>query len=121
MAASDLKLIAGTTFSFGVTWQTQAGDVVTPVDITGCTARFQMREVASGALLAQASTESDGIKIIDGVKGEISVSLLPTKTKGLTNKIIGDVAYELRGYFPSGDVYTLMSGFVAIVEGVIRD
>lgn len=121
MAASDLQLTAGTTFAFGVTWQTQNGDVVAPVDISGCTARFQMRDVASGEVLAEAATEGDGVDIPDGPTGAITVSIHPSKTQGLTGHTIGQVAYELRVYFPSGDVYPVMAGFVAIIEGVFRD
>ena len=34
---------------------------------------------------------------------------------------IGDVSYELRIEFPSGDVYSLVMGFVAIIEGIFDD
>lgn len=119
--ASDLRLIAGTTFAFGATWQSQDGDQLVPVDISGCTARFQMRDVTSGDLLVEATTEKGNIEIPSGPDGQVNVSIHPDDTKSLEAAKVGDVAYELRVYFPSGDVYSLMSGFVAIVEGVIRD
>lgn len=121
MAATDLQLTAGTTYAFGITWQTKDGDQLVPVDISGCTARFQMRDVASGELLAECKTEGDGIEIPSGPDGVVQVSVHPSKTDGLKARPIGQVAYELRVYFPSGDVYSVMSGFIAIVEGVIRD
>lgn len=120
MSASDLQMTAGTTFAFGVTWQTKDGDQMVPVDVSGCSARFQMRDMQSGGVLAEAGS-GDGIDIPDGPGGEIRVSLHPEKTKGLAAYPLGRVAYELRVYFPSGDVYPVMSGFVAIVQGVIRD
>ncbi|NRD34581.1 hypothetical protein HQQ92_22975 [Shewanella sp. DC2-4] len=126
MAATDLQFTAGTTFAFDLTWQTKTdGGELVPVDITGCTACFQMREIASGKLLAQAKTEGDGIALNAGAEGDnmgkIAVSIHPSKTRGLKSFVLGKVAYELRVYFPSGDVYSLMSGFVAISEGVILE
>ncbi len=121
MADSDLRMTAGTTFDFGITWQTQNGDQLIPVDITGCTACFQMRVVSTGALLAEAKTEGDGIDIPNGPDGSISVSIHPSKTLGLNSYRIGKVQYELRVYFPSGDVYSVISGSIAIVGGVISD
>lgn len=121
MAASDLQLTAGTTCAFGITWQTEDGDQLVPVDISGCTARLQMRDVASGALLVECKTGGDGIEIPTGPDGVILVSVHPSKSTGMAARTIGQVAYELRVYFPSGDVYSLMSGFIAIVAGVIRD
>ncbi|AWG87332.1 TPA: hypothetical protein ACX3GV_004548 [Vibrio parahaemolyticus] len=121
MAASDLRLVAGTTFGFSMTWETEneAGELA-PVDITGCSAKFVMKAKASGAVLATAST-GDGVEIPDGPTGEVVVTLAPEKTAGLTEAKIGQVGYELRVYFPSGDVYSLVIGFVAIVEGEIDD
>ncbi len=120
-SASDLRLIAGTTFAFAATWQSQDGGQLVPVDITGCTARLQMRHATRGELLVEASTESGTITIATGTDGQVAVSLPPSATKALKASKIGEVVYELRVYFPSGDVYSLMSGFVAVVEGVIRD
>lgn len=120
MAASDLQLTAGTTFAFGVTWQTKDGDQMVAVDLSGCTARLQMRDVKSGALLVAAEI-GDGIEITDPKAGEISVSLKPAKTRELGPSPLGALIYELRVYFPSGDAYPVMTGFVAVAEGVIRD
>lgn len=120
MSASDLQMTAGTTFAFGVTWQTRDGDHLVPVDVSGCSARFQMRDTESGKLLAEANSV-DGIDIPDGPAGQLRVSLHPDKTKTLGAYPLGRVVYELRVYFPSGDVYPVMSGFVAIAQGVIRD
>lgn len=120
MAASDLQLTAGTTFAFGVTWQTKDGDHMVAVDLSGCTARLQMRDAKSGALLVAADI-GDGIEIPDPKGGKITVSLKPAKTQTLGARRLGDVVYELRAYFPSGDAYPVMTGFVAVAEGVIRD
>lgn len=121
MAASDLRLVSGTTFGFSNVWEqeNEAGELK-PVDITGCTARFVMRDEQTGQKLVEAST-SDGITIPDGTAGEVIVSLSPDKTTGLKAAQIGDVAYELRIYFPSGDVYSLVMGYVAIIEGKFDD
>lgn len=122
MAASDLELTAGTTFAFSVTWQQKNGDALTPIDITGCTARFQVRDVKTDELLIDAQTGGRGIEIPAGSDGLISVTLGPDVTRGLSSRPIGQAVYELRVYFPSGDAYPVLpSGFLAINKGVIRD
>jgi hypothetical protein len=121
MADSDLRLVSGATFGFSNVWeqQNEAGEWE-PVIITGCTARFVMRDERTGEILVKAST-GDGITIPDGNTGEVVVSLPPAKTAGLKSAQIGDVSYELRIEFPSGDVYSLVMGFVAIIEGIFDD
>lgn len=121
MAASDLQLITGNTFAFTATWGTKDGDTFVPVDVSGCRARFVMRDVHSGVLLAESTTEDGGIVIDDPTNGVISVRLAPDKTRALDGKPLGQAAYELRVYFPSGDEYSVMMGLVVVTEGVIRD
>lgn len=122
MAASDLELTAGTTFAFSVTWQQKGDAGLAPIDITGCTARFQVRDAKGGALLIDAQTEGRGIRIPNGPDGLIEVSLNPALTRGLPPRSLGQAVYELRVYFPSGDAYPVLpEGFIAINPGVIRD
>ncbi|PMN73151.1 hypothetical protein [Enterovibrio norvegicus] len=120
MADSDLTLVTGTTLAFSSVWEQQndAG-AFEPVIITGCTARFVMRDENTGETLVTASTGA-GITL-NGDTGEVVVNLPPSKTAGLRGAMLGDVGYELRVTFPSGDVYSLMMGFVAIVEGKFND
>jgi hypothetical protein len=122
MAASDLELTAGTTFGFAVTWQQKSGETLAPIDITGCTARFQVRDAKTDELLIDAQTEGRGIEIPAGADGLIKVSLGPEVTRGLSPRAIGQAVYELRVYFPSGDAYPVLpAGFLVIKRGVIRD
>lgn len=118
---SDLRVVSGTSLGFTTEWrqQNEAGEWQA-VNITGCTARFAMRDTATGAVLLTATT-GDGITIANGSDGVIDVNIPPQKTHGLAPAVIGDVDYELRVYFPSGDVYSLIMGYVAIVAGVIND
>lgn len=122
MASSDLELTPGTTFAFAVTWQQKNGDQLVPVDISGCTARFQVRDDTTGETLIDAQTEGRGIDIPLGKDGLIKVSVGPSITRGIKPRSFGQVRYELRVYFPSGDVYAVLPpGFVSISSGVIRD
>ncbi|EIU5460379.1 TPA: hypothetical protein ACPHWC_006313 [Pseudomonas aeruginosa] len=123
MAAGDLELTAGTTFAFSATWQQQDNDgaALVPIDISGCRARFQAREVESGRLLLDAQTEGRGVTIPAGSDGTLTVSLSPTTTRGLPARRLGEVEHELRVYFPSGDAYAVLTGFLVIRQGVIRD
>ncbi|MEL0625248.1 hypothetical protein V6238_19590, partial [Marinomonas arenicola] len=59
------------------------------VDITGCRARFVMRDERSGELLAESTTEDGDITIADRVSGKISVRVAPVKTRALGGKSLG--------------------------------
>lgn len=118
MAAPDLEIISGTTFGFEVTWES-AGESRTPVDVSGCTVRFQ---VSSGSsLLLESTTENGGIAVSDPAAGRIAVQVKPSQTAGQDPDEWELAAYELRVYFPSGDVYSILRGRAALLMGAIRD
>lgn len=119
MAASDLQLVAGTTFAFTAQWGSNDGGEFVPVDVSGGRARFVMRDLDNGDLVAECTTEDGGIDFSDPTQGVIDVRLAPDKTRGQKARSLGSVAWELRVFMSSGDEYSLGRGFVAIVEGVM--
>ncbi|MFZ5548086.1 MAG: hypothetical protein ACOZJX_05275 [Pseudomonadota bacterium] len=72
----------------GCTWQQRliykAGDPLTPVDMTGWTARLHVRTtVESPELLLELTTENGGITL-GGTTGEISIDLSAADTAAIT-------------------------------------
>lgn len=122
MAGSDLEIVAGTTFAFSVAWQQKDGAQLSAVDITGCSVRFQVRDAKSDELLIDAGTDGRGVEIPVGTDGVINVSISPGVTRAIKPRALGAAVYELRVYFPSGEVYPVLPpGLAVITQGVIRD
>lgn len=80
MAASNLKLTIeqGATFQKRVVWT--AGEPPAPVDLTGFTARMQIRaKTESATVLATLTTENGGITL-GGTAGTVDLLISATET-----------------------------------------
>lgn len=65
----------GDTWTFSFSWRNQG----TPIDLTDCTARMQVRDKRTNTLFAE-SLSSDNSITINGVEGNVSVEFTPNKT-----------------------------------------
>ena len=112
----NLKINQGATFSKLVTWKT--GTPPVPVDLTGCTARMQVRaRVDSPTALLDLTTENGGI-VLGGVLGTIEFCKLSATASAAIGWKSG--VYDLEIVFPGGTVLRKMAGSVAISPEVTR-
>jgi hypothetical protein len=117
MAAAKIKLSIdqGATFTKTVTWKT--GKPAQPVDLTGCTARMQVREsIDADAVLLSLST-TDGRIALGGAAGTISLRVEAEETAAITWKA---GVYDLEVEFADGTVRRLLSGSVSVSPEVTR-
>jgi hypothetical protein len=111
----NITIIQGATLRDETTWR--AGTPSVPVDLTGCTARMQVRErVNSPAALLTLTTENGGISL-GGTAGTVNIFMSATATAALTWK--GGV-YDLEIEFGNGDVRRLLAGSVSVSPEVTR-
>lgn len=115
--AMSLTIYQGATFRQSFTWKT--GDPPEPVDLTGCSARAQIREnYSSTAPLVSLTTENGGI-VLGGVEGSIALYLSATATAALPG--LDKMAYwDLEIVWVNGDVTRLFQGRVTISKEVTR-
>ena len=118
MSAGKLKITIdqGATFRKRMTWTT--GDPPLPVDLTGCTARMQIRdEIADADPLITLTTENNGI-VLDDVLGTIDLYISDTDTAAIewTTGV-----YDLEIILANGDVRRLLYGPVTVTPEVTRD
>ena len=113
-AKLKFTIYQGATFRKRLTWTAPSG---TPVDLTGCTARMQVRpEVESPTVLLELTTANGGITL-GGVAGTIELfvsddaSTLFTWTAGV---------WDLEIEFPGGDVRRLAQGSISVSPEVTR-
>lgn len=117
MPAAKLKLIIdqGATFTKTVTWKT--GKPAAPVDLTGCSARMQIREkLESTAVLLELST-TDGRITLGGAAGTVNLRVEAVVTAAITWRT---GVYDLEIEFADGTVRRLFSGPVAVSPEVTR-
>lgn len=115
-AKRKLTIYQGATFRKRLTWKGPL-PVQMPIDLTGCTARMQVRhEVESPTVLLELTTANGGITL-GGVAGTIELfvsddaSTLFTWTAG---------AWDLEIEFPGGDVHRLAQGSISVSPEVTR-
>ncbi len=118
MAASKVKLeiLQGATFRKKITWKT--GTPATLVNLTGYTARMQVREdVEDAAVLVELTTENSRITL-GGAAGTIELYLPPLVTAAFTWEA---GVYDMELVEPDGiNVVRLFEGTVTVLPEVTR-
>lgn len=117
MAAAKMNLPViekGATYRHTLIWEDATG---TPIDMTNCTAKLQIREdIFSPELLCELNTENNGL-VIAPLTGRINLFISATDTSALVG--FGG-AYDLEIYRMNGDTTRLIEGGVAFKPEVTR-
>jgi hypothetical protein len=88
-----------------------------PVDLTGFTARMQVREkIDSDNVLEELTTENGGI-IVDAIDSGIILTISAEKTSTYT---FSSAVYGLELVSPSGIVFQLATGSLTLIKEVTR-
>jgi hypothetical protein len=112
MKDTNFKIIQGDTFVLSVIYKDPSGN---PIDITGYTAEFQVRDIPGGKVICATVDTTNGITI-DGVNGKITITVSSDLTKKFT---ISKCAYQLQ--VNSGSVKTtLATGWFEVSRGIIQ-
>lgn len=112
-ATLDLEIEQGANFLKTITWKDSGG---TPINLTGFTARMQIRKsVSAAATLADLTTSNGGITL-GGVAGTITLALTAAQTGAMTS---GGV-YDLEIVNGAGFVSRILQGAVLFSKEVTR-
>lgn len=113
-AVHNFTIEQGATLSKSFVWKDSNGDAI---DLTGYTARMQIREnVSASTALVSATTENSKIDIVDA-EGKVTVTLSATETAGLTFKT---AVYDLELISASSVVTRLVGGTITLSLEVTR-
>lgn len=112
----DLTGKIGDSFTHTVTWQNASG---TAVDLTGYTAKFQVRET-KGAASPDINLSIGSGLTVSATTGQITITVDPTTTAALADATTRDYNgfYELQVTSSGGAVTTLMEGKFRLTEQV---
>ncbi|ADU36235.1 hypothetical protein [Variovorax paradoxus] len=112
----NLRIDQGATFNQLATWRTGKRPGV-PVDLTGCTARMQIREkLAAPSVLVDLTTENGGI-LLGGSTGAITMRIEAAVTAAYAWR---SGIYDLEIIFADDTVRRLMHGSVSVSPEVTR-
>lgn len=114
-----LKIYQGATFAHTQTWKVAPDQETprTPVDLTGCTARMQVRaKIGASTPLLTLTTENGGISL-GGTAGTINLLIDAEDTAALSWT---SGVYDLEIVHPGGQVRRLMYGSVVVSPEVTR-
>lgn len=110
-----LKIDQGATFNQLVTWKTGTPPVV--VNLTGCTARMQVRgKLTDAAVLLDLTTANGGV-VLGGIAGTVTVKISALQTAAITWL---SAVYDLEIIFADGTVRRLLSGGISVSLEVTR-
>lgn len=117
-ASLDLTVYKGSTYSKLIQWKT--GDPATPVDLTGCTARMQIRKrVNDTEILETLTTENGKLTIYNAAEGRIRIDI-PAATSTAYAFTSGVYDLEIVYPSPSTTVYRILQGCFAAIPEVTR-
>lgn len=113
-AKLKLTIIQGATFRKRLIWSDESK---TPIDLTGCTARMQVRpEIESPTVLLPLTTENGGISLTPA-DGIIDLYISAEDTAAITWE---SGVYDLEIVHPSTEVTRLVQGSVSVSPEVTR-
>lgn len=114
-AQYDLVIEQGATWSQSVQWKT--GSPATAVNLSGYTARMQLRSSVSTSAAALSLTTENGRIALTANTGTITLSVSATDTAALT---AGRYVYDLELVSGGGQVTRVMEGVVTVSAEVTR-
>ena len=109
----DLCVQQGATFRRVITWK-QDGALV---NLTGYTARMQIRATAEASTALIELTTENGRIALGGTAGTITLTISATDTAALT---AGRAVYDLELVAANGTVTNLLGGVVTIPRNITR-
>jgi len=102
-----------TTFKFQI--QYTQDDEVTPVDLSGATAKMQVRDTKGGSKLAFTLTSPLGGITIDGPDGILDIVITPTQTNKL---FYPKSSYDIMVIDSNGNKTKIVEGFMTLSRSV---
>lgn len=114
-AQHDILIEQGATFKLDLVWKDSLG---APINITGFTARMQVRQKYTDSVALLTFTTENGAIVLGGAAGTINVTGSATLTNALTAKT---GVYDLEMVSGTGVVTRLIEGGVTITPQVTRD
>lgn len=123
----DINIDQGANWSLSLTWKDSTG---TPINLTGYSARMQIRKSYDASATKLSLTSTAGNIVLGGVAGTIAISATKTQTADIVldyfslfwknNKQAQKMVYDLELETSGGDVVRLLQGAALLYPEVTR-
>lgn len=113
-AVYDIEIEQGATFQMNLVWRAANG---TPIDITGYTARMQVKRRYADTTPLLTFTTENGAIVLGGSNGTVQVTGLATVTDDVPAK---QCVYDLELVSPTGFVKRLVQGVATVSPEVTK-
>jgi len=100
------------TFSFVIEYKDNNDNAI---DLTGASAKMQVRDTKGGAKLAVTLTSPSGGIVIDPLNGKLTIKMTPTQTNKL---FYPKSSYDLMVVDSNGNKIKLLEGFMTLNRSV---
>lgn len=111
----DITIEQGTNFSLNLTYKDSAQ---APIDLTGYTAKMQMRPFASSARVFFERSTTNGTISLGGAAGTVLITATAEETAALN---FLNAVYDIELYSPIDTTIRLLQGKVIMSQEVTRD
>jgi hypothetical protein len=115
-AVHDITIEQGATFRLSLLWRDSSG---TPIDLTGCSARMQVRKKYNSETAWLSLTSEDGDIVLGDEAGTIVVTGDALLTEDIPAPSCG--VYDLEIVMAGGEVNRLLQGSATISPEVTRE
>lgn len=113
---TNFKITQGDTFSQYLQYMyTDDNGIDHPVDITGFTFTFEVKDKPAGSILCATCSLGDGITIVDATEGVILLEVSPEKTRNFN---LPQSAYQMQSHNADQNE-TWLQGWFKVNPGVI--
>ena len=113
MEEVNFQVVQGDTFTIRVTYTNPNG---TPINLTGFTAKMDVRDQPGGKILCASIASGSGITIT-GSQGLLDIEFSPAQTRKFT---MPSAAYQLKVTSSSGQQTTILRGYFSVSGAVVR-
>lgn len=110
----NITIEQGSTFTLNLTWKDSSGAAI---NITGYTARMQVRKSVDAASTTLSLTSGAGDITLGGAAGTISITVSAASTASIAS---GNYVYDLELVSGAGVVTRLLQGAVTVSPEVTR-
>jgi hypothetical protein len=108
----NFEVDQNTTFSFIVEYKDNNG---LPINLTGATAKMQVRDTKGGSKLAFSLTSPSGGIVIDPTNGKLTIKITPTQTNKL---FYPKSSYDIMITDSNANKIKLLEGFMTLSRSV---
>ncbi len=112
----DLEVYKGSTFVKIIQWKT--GTPALAINLTGCTARMQIRKsVNDSTILDNLTTENNRLEITEPLNGKFKITIPASAS---TAYAFTSAVYDLEIIFTDGSVIRVIEGCLSAIPEVTR-